>query len=152
MPYLSYNQYRVLCDTSTSYIFNIVVAVSRHMSLFRCSSRSKKKRTPCVQTVSVCLFVKCYQRINVWTDFNWIQYRKCLQSLSNNHEFRKNRLSDIEILYLLTYMTICPHSPLFLTDFGKIRYSCLPHKKLGISNVVKNLCSEKHTSEKGLSS
>ena len=130
MIYLSLDQYRVLYDISKSYIFNIVVAVRWHLSLFRRSLQSKK-RTPCVQTVSVCHFVTCYQRINFLADFNWIQYRKCLQSLSKNHEFRENKLSDTEILYLQTYMKICPHSPLLLTDFDKVRYSCLPHKRIG---------------------
>jgi hypothetical protein len=81
-----------------------------------------------VQTVSVCLFLTCYQRINFLAYFNPINYRKCFQSFSNNYEFRENRLNYTEILYLLTYIKNCPHSPLFLTDFGKIRCSFLPHK------------------------
>lgn len=52
MSYLSYNQYGVLYDTSTSYIFNMILAVRLQLSLFRRSSRSKKKKnTLCVDCV-----------------------------------------------------------------------------------------------------
>jgi hypothetical protein len=96
-----------------------------------------------MQTVSVCLFVTCYQRTNGLMDLNRIQYRKCLQSLSNNHEFRANGLSDTEILCLRTYMKICPQCPLFLADFDKTRYRCLPHEIIGNFDFREKTCTVK---------